>query len=136
VLATSTPSHPLPPPPAFNTPRAAPIAASPAPITKMTAASGNNSDMVARQRHQRAHRHPTSRRHARIARDPSGQLTIEDLGSANGTFVNGERVSGRHVLKVGDSVEVGSTTLQLTDGELRDVMDQIAAHGMIYAIPN
>ena len=56
-----------------------------------------------------------SRRHARIARDARGELGIEDLGSANGTFVNGERVRGRRVLKVGDSVRVGSTSLQLTD---------------------
>src|SRR5450755_629447 len=56
-----------------------------------------------------------SRRHARVARDASGQLTVEDLGSANGTFVNDERVRGRQVLKVGDSVRVGSTTLRLTD---------------------
>jgi pSer/pThr/pTyr-binding forkhead associated (FHA) protein len=59
--------------------------------------------------------HELSRRHARVARDASGQLTIEDLGSANGTFVNGERVRGRHVLRVGDTVRIGSTTLQLTD---------------------
>ncbi|MGI8430514.1 MAG: protein kinase domain-containing protein [Solirubrobacteraceae bacterium] len=57
-----------------------------------------------------------SRRHARVARDASGQLMIEDLGSANGTFVNGERVRAREVLKVGDSIQIGSTTLQLTDG--------------------
>ena len=56
-----------------------------------------------------------SRRHARIARDASGQVTVEDLGSANGTFVNDERVRGRQVLGVGDSVRVGSTVLQLTD---------------------
>src|SRR3954454_18761453 len=56
-----------------------------------------------------------SRRHARVSRDASGQLTIEDLGSANGTFVNGERVRERQVLKVGDSIRVGRTTLQLTD---------------------
>jgi pSer/pThr/pTyr-binding forkhead associated (FHA) protein len=56
-----------------------------------------------------------SRRHARVARDPMGQVTIEDLGSANGTFVNDERVRGRHVLTVGDSIRIGSTTLQLTD---------------------
>jgi pSer/pThr/pTyr-binding forkhead associated (FHA) protein/predicted Ser/Thr protein kinase len=56
-----------------------------------------------------------SRRHARVARDASGQLTIEDLGSANGTFVNGERVRGPQALKIGDSVRVGLTTLQLTD---------------------
>jgi pSer/pThr/pTyr-binding forkhead associated (FHA) protein/predicted Ser/Thr protein kinase len=56
-----------------------------------------------------------SRRHARVARDAGGRLTIEDLGSANGTFVNGERVRARQVLKVGDSIRVGRTTLQLTD---------------------
>ena len=56
-----------------------------------------------------------SRRHARVARDARGHVTIEDLGSANGTFVNGERIRGRHVLEVGDSVRVGSTILELTD---------------------
>jgi pSer/pThr/pTyr-binding forkhead associated (FHA) protein/predicted Ser/Thr protein kinase len=56
-----------------------------------------------------------SRRHARFARSVSGQLTVEDLGSANGTYVNGERLSGLQVLQVGDSIRVGSTTLQLTD---------------------
>jgi pSer/pThr/pTyr-binding forkhead associated (FHA) protein/predicted Ser/Thr protein kinase len=59
-----------------------------------------------------------SRRHARLARDADGQLTIEDLGSANGTYVDGERVEGRRVLKLGDSVQIGSTKLQLTDGLL------------------
>jgi pSer/pThr/pTyr-binding forkhead associated (FHA) protein len=59
--------------------------------------------------------HELSRRHARVARDTTGQLTIEDLGSANGTFVNGERVRGHQVLKVGDSVQIGSTTLQLIE---------------------
>jgi protein kinase-like protein/FHA domain-containing protein len=55
-----------------------------------------------------------SRRHARVARDASGRMTIEDLGSANGTFVNGERVRERHTLKAGDSIRVGRTTLELT----------------------
>jgi pSer/pThr/pTyr-binding forkhead associated (FHA) protein len=54
-----------------------------------------------------------SRRHARLTRDPSGRLVLEDLGSANGTFVNGERVHGRRVLEPGDSIRVGSTTLEL-----------------------
>jgi pSer/pThr/pTyr-binding forkhead associated (FHA) protein/tRNA A-37 threonylcarbamoyl transferase component Bud32 len=54
-----------------------------------------------------------SRRHARIFRDPSGRLTIEDFGSANGTFVNEERVSAQRALQPGDSVRVGSTTLRI-----------------------
>jgi pSer/pThr/pTyr-binding forkhead associated (FHA) protein/tRNA A-37 threonylcarbamoyl transferase component Bud32 len=58
-----------------------------------------------------------SRRHARIARDSGGRLTVEDLGSANGTFVNGERLDARRVLKIGDSVRVGETMLQLTGTE-------------------
>ncbi|HEY7622827.1 MAG TPA: MMPL family transporter [Solirubrobacteraceae bacterium] len=58
-----------------------------------------------------------SRRHARVARDAEGRLTIEDLGSANGTFVNGERVHGPEVLNVGDVVRVGLTTLHVVEAE-------------------
>jgi pSer/pThr/pTyr-binding forkhead associated (FHA) protein/predicted Ser/Thr protein kinase len=58
-----------------------------------------------------------SRRHARVARDADGRLTIEDLGSANGTFVNGVPVRDPQVLGVGDSVRVGRTTLEVTAPE-------------------
>jgi pSer/pThr/pTyr-binding forkhead associated (FHA) protein len=58
--------------------------------------------------------HELSRRHARVARDADGQLTIEDLGSANGTFVNGERIRDPRPLRLGDSVRIGSSSLQLT----------------------
>ena len=56
-----------------------------------------------------------SRRHARISRGDTGQLAIEDLGSANGTYVNGQRISSRVVLTPGDSVKLGSTTIDVTD---------------------
>ncbi len=59
--------------------------------------------------------HELSRRHARIRRGDTGQLAIEDLGSANGTFVNGQRISGPVLLTPGDSVKVGSTTIDVTD---------------------
>jgi two-component system, cell cycle response regulator len=50
-----------------------------------------------------------SRRHARIL-SVAGQLTIEDLGSANGTIVNGEVVRSK-VLQDGDKIRLGSTTI-------------------------
>ncbi|HEY6049712.1 MAG TPA: FHA domain-containing protein, partial [Thermoanaerobaculia bacterium] len=34
-----------------------------------------------------------SRQHTRILRDGNGGLSIEDMGSRNGTFVNGERLT-------------------------------------------
>ena len=33
-----------------------------------------------------------SRRHARVSRGPDGRLTVEDLGSTNGTWVDGHQV--------------------------------------------
>ena len=56
-----------------------------------------------------------SRRHARISRGDTGQLAIEDLGSANGTYVNGQRITSRVLLTPGDSVKLGSTTIDVTD---------------------
>jgi predicted component of type VI protein secretion system len=49
-----------------------------------------------------------SRRHAAI-RDQGGSLAIEDLGSTNGTFVNGARLSAVQVLRAGDEVRLGNT---------------------------
>jgi len=57
-----------------------------------------------------------SRRHARISREPSGQLTIEDMGSANGTFVNDERIESPRPLAFGDRVRLGRTVSEVTDG--------------------
>jgi predicted component of type VI protein secretion system len=48
-----------------------------------------------------------SRRHARIKRR-SAEITVEDLGSSNGTFVNGERLSGPKTLHDQDAVKFGS----------------------------
>ncbi|HVG60335.1 MAG TPA: FHA domain-containing protein, partial [Hyalangium sp.] len=50
-----------------------------------------------------------SRRHAHIfVRD--GQVWVRDLGSRNGTLVNGERLQGEARLLPGDRVQVGETT--------------------------
>src|SRR4051795_7574384 len=49
-----------------------------------------------------------SRRHAAI-RDQGGSLGIEDLGSTNGTYVNGTRITVLTVLNDGDEVRLGNT---------------------------
>jgi diguanylate cyclase (GGDEF)-like protein len=49
-----------------------------------------------------------SRRHCRVV-SVSGQIFIEDLGSANGTLVNGEMIE-HHALKEGDKIRLGATT--------------------------
>ncbi len=59
-----------------------------------------------------------SRRHAHVSRGADGQLTIEDLGSANGTFVNDERIDVPRTLAVGDVVKMGRTVLEVTDGSV------------------
>jgi S1-C subfamily serine protease len=56
-----------------------------------------------------------SRSHARIARRAGDQLSIEDLDSTNGTFVNGRRIDDIHRLSPGDTIKVGTTTLQVVD---------------------
>ncbi len=53
-----------------------------------------------------------SRRHCRLSfRDDF--LSVEDLDSANGTFVNGERVQGLQVLRPGDELEVGPVSFRV-----------------------
>ncbi len=53
-----------------------------------------------------------SRQHARIR--PDGlRWALEDLGSNNGTFVNGRRVRGSARVRPGDVLMVGTTTLTL-----------------------
>ncbi len=53
-----------------------------------------------------------SSRHARVAID-GGDLTIEDLGSTNGTYVNQEMVRGRLLLERGDIVQVGGVLFEV-----------------------
>ena len=44
-----------------------------------------------------------------------GAPSVEDLASANGTFVNGERIRVRMALKPGDVIRVGSTEIQVSE---------------------
>ena len=52
-----------------------------------------------------------SQLHARVFRRDT-QVLLEDLGSTNGTFCNGKKVSGPMALKKGDKIQVGRTVLE------------------------
>jgi hypothetical protein len=52
----------------------------------------------------------SSRRHALVSWR-GGQFVIEDLGSTNGTFVNGVQITAPQVLNPGDSIGIGQTAL-------------------------
>ncbi|MEI7643248.1 MAG: FHA domain-containing protein [Chloroflexales bacterium] len=48
-----------------------------------------------------------SRFHAQIDRAAGGAVILRDAGSTNGTFVNGQRLSGPHTLRPGDVIQIG-----------------------------
>lgn len=52
-----------------------------------------------------------SRVHLQMVQDDNGNISVVDLGSVNGTFVNGARISSETRLKVGDEVRIGDTCL-------------------------
>jgi sigma-B regulation protein RsbU (phosphoserine phosphatase) len=55
-----------------------------------------------------------SRRHAQLTFDGE-HLQVHDLGSRNGTRVNGRRIAGAEALEVGSTVEFGSIVVRVTD---------------------
>ena len=52
-----------------------------------------------------------SNHHARFARS-NGSVTVEDAGSTNGVYVNGERISGRRAVQLSDVIQIGPFVLQ------------------------
>ncbi|OFW67527.1 MAG: hypothetical protein A2Z12_00455 [Actinobacteria bacterium RBG_16_68_21] len=52
-----------------------------------------------------------SERHARFE-NVAGMLFVDDLGSTNGTLVNGERIEQRTPLEAGDTVRIGGTIME------------------------
>jgi pSer/pThr/pTyr-binding forkhead associated (FHA) protein len=53
-----------------------------------------------------------SARHARLEPRPEGAL-VDDLGSTNGTFLNGKKVKRAQLAKAGDVIKIGATELQV-----------------------
>ncbi len=55
-----------------------------------------------------------SRRHAALERLPDGRLAVRDLGSRNGTFVDGRRIEQPTVLTGSEEVRIGNTLLAVS----------------------
>ncbi len=68
-----------------------------------------------------------SRKHARL-NFQGGKYVIEDLGSTNGTFVNGQRLSAAAVLKSGDVVSLGEQIVLLYEALSSDAGATMISH--------
>jgi signal transduction histidine kinase len=77
-----------------------------------------------------------SRRHAELRYDGSVCLII-DLGSSNGTYVNGQRVDKQHQLASSDKVQIGGTVMLFTDPaektpeDISDKVDIVSYQGLV-----
>ena len=49
--------------------------------------------------------------HAQVSIE-GGSVVVDDLGSRNGTYHNGSRLSQRHTVRKGDRIQVGYTVLE------------------------
>ena len=58
-----------------------------------------------------------SRKHVRISVNESGETLIEDLGSSNGTKLNGQILRGSRQAEHGDLIVIGSRELQILNVE-------------------
>jgi len=67
-----------------------------------------------------------SRKHSRLSYQ-GGKYVVEDLGSTNGTFVNGQRLAGPVVLKPGDVVSLGEQIVLMYDAINNDSGATLAA---------
>ncbi|WP_346134192.1 FHA domain-containing protein [Streptomyces carpaticus] len=66
-----------------------------------------------------------SRHHAEFLAHPDGRYELHDLGSHNGTYVNGQRMdkNGRRYLGQNDTVGIGHSTFRLVGNQLQEYVD-------------
>ncbi len=72
-----------------------------------------------------------SRRHARLVPGPEGELTVEDLGSSNGVWVNDQRIE-RRVLAAGDRLRIGRAVLLTTVGDAAEARFYDRVHRRVH----
>lgn len=77
-----------------------------------------------------------SRCHAEVAFDGTGYV-VRDLGSTNGTFVNGRLVEGEHALAPGDRIDVGGSVVTFcqVDSGLPDPDDPREGQTLLFEHP-
>lgn len=68
-----------------------------------------------------------SRQHARIVIDADDKVVIEDLNSRNGTFVDGEKITGRKAIASSTLITMGTTTFVVMDrkGERKTIISPL-----------
>ncbi len=70
-----------------------------------------------------------SRQHCRI-RQANGIVTVEDLDSFNGTYLNGRPISGPQLARPGDRLEIGPVTFIIEYELLEETLERIEGFGI------
>lgn len=78
-----------------------------------------------------------SRKHALLML-ADGQITLKDLDTTNGTFVNGEKISGSVSISTTDEITIGTTTFAIESGRVEleyaivaDNIEKVYARGVV-----
>lgn len=82
----------------------------------ITIGRSNENDVIVNDPH-------ASRHHMQIIQHDDGRYTISDFGSANGTYVNGQKISGEIVLAPTDIIRIGKTTIPWMEYFTQDTTD-------------
>ena len=54
-----------------------------------------------------------SRKHLMVKLNDTGEIFVEDQGSTNGSFINGKKISGMHIVSKNDQITVGQCVLSI-----------------------
>ena len=80
-----------------------------------------------------------SRHHAELRKAPQGRYEIVDLGSHNGTYLNGQRITAASPLTESDVIGVGLAAFRLIGDELQEFIDtgdiSLNAQGLTVRLP-
>ncbi len=75
---------------------------------KIIGRDGSNCDIIVQDPH-------ISRVHLQIMKDDNGNVSILDLESSTGTYVNGRKIIGERKVEQGDIIKIGNTVLKWKD---------------------